>query len=159
MRRLFPQWKQTAELWLLGTNSHTDLREELIHEGGVVHGDLHLVVILIACLRDQSSSDCRGLAMACDGYFACFFVLRLECQQQRQHFRINASFTASLCLHSWEIIISLTVGKLLNWVAVRGSNIWPRSRSRNRCVGCLVTQLNGGKNHCAICRKHALISI
>lgn len=73
------------------------------------------------------------------------FVLRLECQQRQQHFRINVSFTASLCLHNWEINISLTVGKLLNWVAVRGSNIWPRGQSRNRCVGCLVTLLNGGK--------------
>lgn len=87
----------------------------------------------------------RRLHMACDGYFICF-VLRLGCQQQHQHFRINVSFTASLCVDSSEIVVSPLVGKLLKCVSVRGFNIWRRGQSRNRCVERLVTHLKRGKN-------------
>lgn len=91
---MFRTRKQTAELRLLGTESHTDLREELIHEGGVVHGDLHLVVILIACLRgirgaaaseEQHQRLQRAGRGARDGLT---FVFCFRCQQRQQSLRI-----------------------------------------------------------------------
>lgn len=46
---------------------HTDLTKEVIHEGGIVHGNLHLIIILITCLPETKCKP-SGLTVHVDVY-------------------------------------------------------------------------------------------